>query len=391
MNRMQAWSGMFAASMYDGVVSPDYSVFEASDELEVEFFAKLFRTPDLVSQFAELSKGIGSGFNRLYTVDFGQVKVPVPTLKEQQTIVRFLDYIDGIVRRYTILKQKLITLLEEQKQSIIDQAITGKTDVRTGRPHRAYKKPDVDWLDDIPMHWDVVRLKFAAETIVDCLHETPEYSETGMFPAIRTADISPGMVDFESARRIEEQEYTRWTERLEPMQNDILYSREGERYGIAACVPEGVRLCISQRMMVFRIRAEHNPVFVMWALNSRQVYAQACQDLMGATAPHVNVATIRNYCFGVPGRDEQDAVVELIESSTRGYSAAIANANGCISRAREFQERLNADVIIGRLDVQDAALWIGHVFDEGHEPTFSEHGSELDLGDRGPVFEPVGE
>ena len=75
MNRMQAWSGMFAVPSTTGLVSPDYCVFETIEECEVRYFEQLFKTPLLVSQFARRSKGIGSGFNRLYTPDFGSIPV----------------------------------------------------------------------------------------------------------------------------------------------------------------------------------------------------------------------------------------------------------------------------------------------------------------------------
>ena len=155
---------------------------------------------------------------------------------------------------------------------------------------------------------------------------------------------------------LESGEYTRWIERLEPKPGDILYSREGERFGIAACVPEGAHLCISQRMMVFRIRPEYNPVFVMWLLNSKQVYAQACQDVMGSTAPHVNISTIRNYFLALPAREEQDSLVAEIENSTKGFSSAIANAASEISLFREYRSCLIADVVTGKLDVREAAI-----------------------------------
>ena len=302
---------------------------------------------------------------------FGALRASLPPLPEQAAIVRYLDHADRRIRRYISAKQKLIALLEEEKQAIIHQAVTGQIDVRTGQPYPAYKPSGMEWLGEVPEHWEVVRLKFVAAKIVDCLHETPKYSENGEFPAIRTADISPGILHLSSARRIEPDEYARWTERLEPKQGDILYSREGERFGIAACVPDEVRLCISQRMMVFRIRPEHNPVFVMWLLNSKQVYAQACQDIMGATAPHVNVSTIRNYFLALPARDEQDFLIDKIESSTEGFSSAISNAEREISFLREYRTRLIADVVTGKLDVRKVAAALPEV-----DPLAAEDGME---------------
>ena len=232
----------FGISKHRGIITSAYLCLVATKDVIPEYGHRLLHSYDLRKIFY----GMGSGLRQnLDWNDFKYLPCLVPPLSEQEAIVRFLDHVDRCTQRYIQAKKKLIALLEEQKQATIHQAVTGQIDVRTGRPHRAYKDSGVDWLNNIPEHWSVVRLKFVAEKIVDCLHETPEYSETGMFPAIRTADIYPGMVSLESARRIEQQEYTKWIERLEPMPNDILYSREGERFGIAACVPEGVRLCIS--------------------------------------------------------------------------------------------------------------------------------------------------
>jgi type I restriction enzyme S subunit len=108
MNRMQAWSGMFAVSSIDGVISPDYSVFQPKAAVDVHYFEALFKTPVLVGEFAKRSKGVGSGFNRLYTPDFGAVPIASPPVPEQTAIVRFLDYMDRRVRRVIRARQKQI-------------------------------------------------------------------------------------------------------------------------------------------------------------------------------------------------------------------------------------------------------------------------------------------
>ena len=99
----------------------------------------------------------------------------------------------------------------------------------------------------------------------------------------------------------------------------------------------------------------------MWLLNSQQVYAQACQDIMGATAPHVNVSTIRNYFLALPARDEQDSLVDKIENSTREFSSTISKAKKGISLLGEYRTRLIADVVTGKLDVREAAAALPEV------------------------------
>jgi type I restriction enzyme, S subunit len=278
------------------------------------------------------------------------VSIPLPPPAEQAAIVRFLDWANGRLERAIRAKRKVIALLTEQKQAIIHRAVTRGLD-----PSVPLKPSGIPWLGDIPQHWEVRRLKFVASQIVDCLHATPRYSESGSHPAIRTADISPGIVHVSKAKRISLRDYARWTARLEPLEGDILYSREGERFGIAACVPAGVQLCISQRMMVFRIAKEYCSHFVMCILNSKSTYGQALQDVMGATAPHVNISTIRNYFLAMPTKQEQKMIVRHVESETRPIETAITRLEREIELLREYRTRLVADVVTGKLDVREAA------------------------------------
>ena len=93
---------------------------------------------------------------------FSALRMPIPPVLEQTAIVRFLDHADRRIQRYIRAKQKLVTLLEEQKQALIHQAVTGQTDVRTGQPYPAYKPSGVEWLGDVPVHWEVVQLRRVA-------------------------------------------------------------------------------------------------------------------------------------------------------------------------------------------------------------------------------------
>lgn len=284
--------------------------------------------------------------------DAYQRLAPYPvSIEEQGRIARFLDQADWRINRYIRAKRRLIELLNEQKQAIIHQAVTRGLD-----PNVRLKPSGVEWLGDIPEHWEVSRLKFEATHIVDCLHATPEYVEDGDYPAIRTADIEPGRVRLNTVRRVARDQYLLWTARLVPQAGDILYSREGERYGIAATVPQSVALCISQRMMIFRIASEHCGEFFMWQMNCPHVYAQAAADQIGATAPHVNVETIRNYEVLVPPRVEQDSIARWISRESARIDAAASDLYREIGLIREYRTRLIADVVTGKLDVRGVEL-----------------------------------
>jgi len=120
-------------------------------------FRETLRSPACRSEPHVRAKGIVEGFWRLYIDDFYDIRVPVPPLAEQSAIVRFLDHADRRIRRYIRAKQKLIKLLEEQKQAIIHRAVTRGLD-----PNVRLKPSGVEWLGDIPDRWSVRRLKFVA-------------------------------------------------------------------------------------------------------------------------------------------------------------------------------------------------------------------------------------
>ncbi len=130
-NRMQAWSGMFICVDREGCVSPDYSVFNASKKryVNVKFYEYVFRSPLQVEQFANASRGIGTGFNRLYTPAFGAIYTVYPTQNEQDEIV---SYLDMITHKYDLMiqkKEEQIEKLKELKNLLISDAVFGKVDV----------------------------------------------------------------------------------------------------------------------------------------------------------------------------------------------------------------------------------------------------------------------
>ena len=158
MNKMKAWQGSYGVSKFDGIVSPAYFVFNV-DGVDGDYFHIAIRSQAYVPYFTQASDGVRIGQWDLSLARLREIPFSVPPLPEQVAIGRYLDHADRRIRRYIRAKQKLITLLEEQKQAIIHQAVTGQIDVRTGQPYPAYKPSRVEWLEDVPEHWEVRRLK----------------------------------------------------------------------------------------------------------------------------------------------------------------------------------------------------------------------------------------
>ena len=85
------------------------------------------------------------------------MRIPLPALSEQTAIARFLEAADRRIRRYIRAKERLVELLEERKRVLIHEVVTGRIDVRTGQPYPAYKDSGVEWLGNVPEHWEVRR------------------------------------------------------------------------------------------------------------------------------------------------------------------------------------------------------------------------------------------
>jgi type I restriction enzyme S subunit len=356
---LRSFQGGIEKTHSKGIISPAYTVLKPRKEALSTYYARFFKSPDFISALTLFVTGIREGQN----VDYERLSrayLPLPPPEEQMAIGRFLDWANGRLERAIRAKRKVIALLNEQKQAIIHRAVTRGLDANV-----PLKSSGMPWLGDIPQHWETMRLKFIATKIVDCLHATPIYSEDGEYPAIRTADVQPGRLLLESARSVDADHYQQWTARLTPLEGDILYTREGERFGIAALVPPNVRLCISQRMMAFRLHPAVNSAYFMWQINCRHVYAQAAADLIGAAAPHVNVERIKNFWLVHPPKEEQDSIVAAINSAFAGMQEVISRAQREISLLREYRARLIGDVVTGKLDVRAAAAQLP---DEVEEP-----------------------
>jgi type I restriction enzyme S subunit len=170
MNRMRASSGLFGVASIGGLVSPDYATFRRTSTANTSYLLYSFKTPMLAEVFRAESRGLGTGeagFLRLYTDRFGAIEIPVPPIEEQQLIVRYLDAHGVLTARLIRAKQRLIKLLEEQKQAIIHRAVT------RGLDRNIRLKPSgIPWLGDIPAHWQIKALKFWTRINKKTLPET---------------------------------------------------------------------------------------------------------------------------------------------------------------------------------------------------------------------------
>ncbi len=121
-------------------------------------------------------------------------------------------------------------------------------------------------------------------------------------------------------------------------------------------MPEEAQLCLSQRMMMFRCKERVcHPAFLMWQLNSKSVYRQAEQDVFGATSPHVNVETIRNFWLAVPPYEEQVLISESINNDVQHIDILSAEIILSIELLGEYRTALITAAVTGKIDIRQEA------------------------------------
>ncbi len=350
MNRMQAWSGMFAIASQEGLVSPDYCVLQpVGTSYDMQYFERLFKVPAIVGAFARYSKGIGSGFNRLYTPDLGRIAVSVPTRTEQRAITGYLDYVDRHIRRYVDAKRKLIELLEEERQAVVNQAVT------RGLDRNVRLKPSgVEWLGDMPEHWEVRPLKRVLHRLIDCEHKTAPAVNASSYRVVRTSAVRGGSLVIAGTYCTSEEAFAEWTRRGAPEPGDVIFTREAPA-GEACVVPGDLSLCLGQRTVLMKVdRSAYEPHFLVHML-----YAGPSRDEMelasrGSTVPHFNVEDIGVLPVLAPPVSEQTAIVGYLAHETAAIDTTIDRLGREIELIEEYRTRLVADVVTGKLDVRGA-------------------------------------
>lgn len=332
-------------SRFSGLVSPAYIVISGKYK-DNRFFYYWFISMYYNEVFNHLGgEGVRSALNVSDVLCLPTVLIPEPLMLH---IANYLDAQCARIDRAIARQQEVIEKLKEYKLAVITEAVT-----KGLNPNVPMKDSGIEWIGEIPEGWKIVKLKFLLTHIIDCPHETPNYNPDGEYLVIRTADQDYGYLrSDDSMYRLDQEEYNNRTRRLPLVENDIVYGREGERWGLACLVPETGKYCLGQRMMQFRCEATAMlPFFAMWALNSRNVYLQGMIDTFGSTSPHVNISTIRNYSIPTPPLSEQRELVDYLEKFGSALELKIRMKQNLIDKLTQYKKSLIYEVVTGKREV----------------------------------------
>ena len=267
--------------------------------------------------------------------------VVVPSLHEQASIVRYLDHADSRIQRYISAKERLIELLTEQRQGIINQAVTRGLD-----PNAPLKSSGVEWLGDVPAHWEVKRAKYFYQEVDDRsssgMEELMSVShKTGVTPRKNnvTMFMAESNVGYKICRPGDIAINTMWA------------------YMAALGVARQVGL-ISPSYGVYRPRGDgiFNPDYIDPLLRIEGYKSEYLCRSTGITSSRLRLYP--DSFLGIPllhpPFEEQVAIVEYLGKATAEADSLITRARRQIELMQEYRTRLIADVVTGKLDVRNA-------------------------------------
>ena len=272
--------------------------------------------------------------------------IPLPPLPEQAAIVRYLDHADRRIRRYVSAKRKLIALLEEEKQAVVNQAVTRGLD-----PSVRLKPTGVEWLGDVPEHWEVRRLSQVSGILRGKFTHRPRNDPSlydGPYPFIQTGDVAgASKLIMRYRQTLNEQGLAVSTMFPRGTLVMTIAANIGDVAILSfdACFPDSVVGFVPSK----NVCRDH--LYYLFQ-------AMKCEFLREApvnTQGNLNIDRIGSRKVAIPPLHEQVAIVENLDKATEVIDAAIARARRQIELVQEYRTRLIADVVTGKLDVREAA------------------------------------
>lgn len=345
LNRLKAHLGVFAHAKQPGVVSPDYTVLRPITDDNPRYFELLFKSPPFITEFTKSTKGIVKGFWRLYTDDFYSIRALVPPPEEQEQILRYIDSLTARANKFIRNKRRFIELLKEQKQNIINQAVTRGLD-----PNVKLKPSGVEWIGDIPEHWEVAPLKHLAGINSRVLPESTDENYT--FKYFDISSVGTGSLTAEPETLRFGQAPSRARRILK--KGDTILSTVRTYLKAVYYVSDEVEDWIaSTGFAALTPKKEIHPPFLGLLIQSDNFINRVIRESIGVAYPAIAETKLGTLHLAYPvSFDEQQEILEHIADSSKAIDQAISRAQREIELMREYRTRLISDVVTGQMDVR---------------------------------------
>jgi len=296
----------------------------------------------------ELISVEGKGFTRinLRQDKINDLIVFYPPIQEQKQIVNYLDEKTSIIDNLISIKQRKVELLKEQRTTLINQVIT-----KGLNPNVKMKDSGVEWIGDIPIDWDVVKIKYVTNQVVDGTHFTPNYIDTGI-PFLRVTDIQTEKIDLEKVKFISKVEHENLIKRCNPKRGDILLSKNGT-IGITKVIDWDWEFSIFVSLCLIKFKDNFNPYLFSYFFESDIVNQQIFESSKKTSVSNLHLDKIRELLLIKPSIEEQIEIVEYLDKHTKDINDLILIETKKIELLKEYRQSLISEVITGKIKVSD--------------------------------------
>jgi type I restriction enzyme S subunit len=332
------------------MVSPAYVVLSLGNVLEPRFANYLFQSRVMVAQFVTSSKGVGDIQRDIHLPWLKNAKVPIPSPAQQTAIVRYLDYVGRRIRRYIRARLKLVELLEERKQAIIQRAVIRGLDANV-----RLTPSGIEWLGDTPQHWEVV--------LNQRIFREVSRPHGGMVETQLSLSQKAGLIATSEMqeRSLQTSTYDNWKVTLP---GDLVVNRFKAHLGVFFA--STLRGIVSFHYGVFAPRRELVVKYfeLLYHTNVYKTIYAGRSNGMTVGLQNLSNQNFYNVRSIVPPVSEQLGIVSFVERITERVSDRVRAVRGEIDLVREYRSRLIADVVTGRLDVREAAARLPQEMDD---------------------------
>ena len=308
-----------------------------------EFLAYLLRAYDLTKVFYSMGGGLRQ------SMKFSDVKwlpVMLPSRDEQAEIAAFLDRETAKIDALVWEQQRLIALLKEKRQAVISRAVT-----KGLNPNTSMKDSGIEWLGEIPAHWQRVQLGRLCWQVSDGPHFSPPYVDEGyMFLSARNIRVDGW--SFDDAKFVDQSLYDEFCKRVIPERGDVLYTKGGTT-GVARVVDFDTPFQVWVHVAVLKIIRELSlPDYVAYALNSTGCYEQSQLHTRGATNQDLGLTRMIRIWLALPPIDEQKVIVATLNKQLAGTDEASHAAAQSVILLQERRAALIFAAVTGKIDVR---------------------------------------
>lgn len=329
INIMLAWMGGLGVSAYNGLVSPAYCVYKLQGNNNPKYMHYLYKTPMYLAEFARHSTGVIPSRWRMYTNDFGQILTLIPPQMEQDAIVAYLDAATAKIDEAIAQQQRMIDLLNERKQIVINNAVTrGVSSCIT------YRESGYDWIGVIPSHWEIRKLKY---------YVTPSREKAyKALPYIGLENIESHTGKF----ILTDSEYD-INQSLLCNKNDVIFGKL--RPYLAKAYLCDRDYCCSNEFVVMRDTPV--PKFLQYVLLSTYFVNKVDASTYGAKMPRADIDYILNLPIAIPPVNEQGEIVRSVNEQFSIIDKMIAPKAKLLSLLQERKQIIINDVVTGKVKV----------------------------------------